>query len=385
MGWVARSLALHQGFSSPFLPDTGPTALMPPLFPYLLSLIFRLTGIYTLASAFLILLVQSLCSVFTCVPVFLIARRLYTVRAGMWAVWVWAFYPYAVYYSAGEVWDYSVTALLFSCFLALLLQLHHDSPAKLWRNAGLLIGVAALSNPSILPAALFLATITVRFHRNLLQTHLLKLGILLGAVLVVLLPWSIRNAMVMRVAVPVRDGFWLEMWAGNHGDTFATNPPSAHPATNPAEMALFMQQGETRYLATKRHLALDWARQHSAQFLTLTIRRIIRFWAGYWSVDASYLKQESFELANVFFCGTVTLLMAFGLRRLFIRHHRNAARVVSVLLIFPLPYYLTHASMDYRQPVEPLIVVLVTLGVLPLRGLYCSPKVGSVEAQIETR
>jgi hypothetical protein len=34
MGWIARSLALGHWFSSPFFPSTGPTALVPPLFPY---------------------------------------------------------------------------------------------------------------------------------------------------------------------------------------------------------------------------------------------------------------------------------------------------------------------------------------------------------------
>jgi hypothetical protein len=40
MGWVARSIALGHGFSSPFFPATGPTALVPPLFPYLIAGIF---------------------------------------------------------------------------------------------------------------------------------------------------------------------------------------------------------------------------------------------------------------------------------------------------------------------------------------------------------
>jgi hypothetical protein len=45
MGWVARSIASGHGFSSPFFPSTGPTALMPPLFPYLLACVFRVCGV----------------------------------------------------------------------------------------------------------------------------------------------------------------------------------------------------------------------------------------------------------------------------------------------------------------------------------------------------
>jgi hypothetical protein len=32
------------------------------------------------------------------------------------------------------------------------------------------------------------------------------------------------------------------------------------------------------------------------------------------------------------------------------------------LLVFPLPYYVTHASMDYRQPIESVILVMVVAG-----------------------
>ena len=32
---------------------------------------------------------------------------------------------------------------------------------------------------------------------------------------------------------------------------------------------------------------------------------------------------------------------------------------LATVLVFPLPYYLTHASMDYRQPIESVILVLV--------------------------
>ena len=46
MGWIARALAGGHGFSSPYFPITGPTAMQPPLYPWLLSLVFRLFGTY---------------------------------------------------------------------------------------------------------------------------------------------------------------------------------------------------------------------------------------------------------------------------------------------------------------------------------------------------
>jgi hypothetical protein len=71
MGWIARSLALGHWFSSPSFPSTGPTALVPPLFPYLLASVFRTFGLYTAKSAFVILSLDSLLSALTCIPIYL--------------------------------------------------------------------------------------------------------------------------------------------------------------------------------------------------------------------------------------------------------------------------------------------------------------------------
>src|ERR1039457_5685633 len=51
MGRVARSIVTGQGFSSPYTQPTGPTALLPPMYPLLLAGVFKLFGVYSVASA----------------------------------------------------------------------------------------------------------------------------------------------------------------------------------------------------------------------------------------------------------------------------------------------------------------------------------------------
>jgi len=48
---IASHIVRGQGFSSPFHQDTGPTAWVAPVYPYLVALVFRLFGIYSVASA----------------------------------------------------------------------------------------------------------------------------------------------------------------------------------------------------------------------------------------------------------------------------------------------------------------------------------------------
>ena len=75
MGRVGRSIALGQGFSSPYEGDTGPTAWEPPLYPYLIGAVFKVFGIYTQASAWVLLSINSLFATLTCIPIFFIAQR----------------------------------------------------------------------------------------------------------------------------------------------------------------------------------------------------------------------------------------------------------------------------------------------------------------------
>ena len=75
MGRIGRSLAQGQGFSNPFSETTGPTAWEPPLYPFLIAGVFKLFGIYTHASALVLLSINSLFSALTCIPIFLIAKR----------------------------------------------------------------------------------------------------------------------------------------------------------------------------------------------------------------------------------------------------------------------------------------------------------------------
>ena len=117
VGWVARSIAWNRGFSSPFYLLSGPTALLPPLYPYLLSVIFRVFGVYSAASALTILTLNSLFSSLTCVPIYLATRLSLNTRVAMFAGWGWAIYPFAIYFSAGRVWgvlaDFSSADHLF--------------------------------------------------------------------------------------------------------------------------------------------------------------------------------------------------------------------------------------------------------------------------------
>ena len=66
MGSIGASLASGHGFSNPFGAVTGPTAWEPPLYPYVIAGVFQVFGIYSRASAFVLLALNSVFSALTC-------------------------------------------------------------------------------------------------------------------------------------------------------------------------------------------------------------------------------------------------------------------------------------------------------------------------------
>jgi len=122
--------------------------------------------------------------------------------------------------------------------------------------------------------------------------------------------------------------------------------------------------GETAYLAEKHDLSVHFIRQHPRYFTAVTLRRVLRYWTSFWSFDRGYLKREPFDIPNWFFCTGLTLLMLRGIGSWLRQDWRSVMPYLALVVLFPIPYYLTHASMDYRQPIEPQILALVIVGMV---------------------
>jgi 4-amino-4-deoxy-L-arabinose transferase-like glycosyltransferase len=377
MGWIARALASGHGYSSPYFPWSGPTALQPPLYPALLSVVFRLFGIYTLTSGFVILTINSLLSAFTCIPVYFSAEYSLGKRGAKIAAWAWAFYPFAIYFSAGRVWEYALTGLLFTICFCIAQRIHRATSPLAWLGWGALFGVTALSNPAVLSTLPFLLLLALyQVHRSG-RRWFLPGALTALAALAVLTPWTVRNYRVLGILCPVRDNFWLEIYTDNFGNAYLdrSSPPSAdnrpYPASSPAEMQKFLSMGEPAWLKQKHTLAIEDL-HHNPRFSFLaykTMRRIFYYWTGYWSFSSEELRDQPYEPANVFYVGCVTLLMLRGILR-FWRFNRAALLPYLVLIgFFPLTYYITHPLMDYRHPIEPAIIILAISGAIPWKRL----------------
>jgi 4-amino-4-deoxy-L-arabinose transferase-like glycosyltransferase len=379
MGMVGRSVATGKGFSSPFPPDTGATAWLGPVYPALIAGVFKVFGLFTAASAIALLALNSLFSALTCIPVFLIARKTMGERQARWAVWIWALFPYAIYLSAGRIWENALSALLLTALVWYTLVLEERGNTTLWAGYGALWALTALTNAGVCvllpPLGLWIAWRRSREGKPWLRDATVSALVLAALVT----PWEIRNEKTFQRFVPLRDNFWMEMRVGNTGDLSDIYPDWAHPGRSPRELELYQQLGETGYLGHMRDVATAFIRQYPGAFVSLCVRRFIYTWTGFWSTNPVFMKDEPFQFPNTFFCTSVTILALLGLRRMWRYRREWAGPYVIALVFFPLIYYITHPGIEYRHPIDPLIVILEAGAVVEFLRRPSPGKIGQSE------
>src|SRR5580700_11488939 len=190
MGRIGAAIASGHGFSNPFVAPTGPTAWEPPLYPYLIAGVFQVFGIYSRASAFVLLSINSFFSGLTCIPIFLIARRMFSEKVAVASAWTWALLPYVMYWCTRWVWETSLSALLLALIFWLALTLEERDGLKPWLEFGLLWGIAAL-NSTVLLSFLPASGVWAWYHRARRHKRSLA-GVVVASVVFIacVAPWT---------------------------------------------------------------------------------------------------------------------------------------------------------------------------------------------------
>src|SRR5882724_5687645 len=145
MGRIGAALASGRGFSDPFGPPTGPTAWEPPIYPHLIAGVFQVFGVYSKVSAFVLLTINSIFSALTCIPIFLIAKRIFSEKVAVGSAWAWALLPNVMFWCTRSVWETSLAALLLAVIIWLTLTLEERDGLAPWVTFGLLWGIVALN------------------------------------------------------------------------------------------------------------------------------------------------------------------------------------------------------------------------------------------------
>lgn len=364
MGRIGRSIAQGNGFGNVYEGLTGPTAYEPPLYPYLVGGVFKLFGIYTPLSAFVLLSINGFFSALTCIPIFRIARRSFGASVAVGAAWTWAFYPIAIYWSATWIWETALSTLLLAVLFWVTLTMDEHPGLRPWIWFGFLWGITALSNAtlvSFLPASGLWAA-----HQHVKRNKPWLLGAVVASLLffACLTPWQIRNYQTFRHFFFVRDDFGMNLRVGNGPEAQGAWLKSQLPSMNPAEFARYVSMGETAYTAAKEHQALQFIKQNPGRFFVLCVKRFLYYWGGnphYWGGNPHPSVFHVATLARLFkipFESATSAICFWGLIRSVKKRVPGAWLFFWIILLYPAVYYITFPNLRYRQPLEPFIIIL---------------------------
>jgi hypothetical protein len=355
LGFLACSLSSGHGLLSPFGGSTGPTAFLAPGYPAVLGLIFYFFGSYSFTSAAVMMALQTMFAVLTVGAIMYVARRLFGTPTARLAGVFWAVSPPLLWLPAVP-WETGLSALLLIGTIAM--ALNQASPVW-WAMMGAYCGLSMLVNPS-LTLALFAILGWAAYQNGSRSSSGILTCVLV--LLAVFAGWPIRNARVLHAFIPLRSNFGYELWQGNHAGASGLFNPTLEPLQNKQEYSDYAREGEVVYMQNKSALAKIYIRAHPAEFIRLSATRVIRFWTGAGSAENSALV----ELHAV----TTSLLGLLGLATLFERRRSAAMLFLLPILVFPLPYYITHPDFRFRLLLDPLLTILSAYAVTRLNSYW---------------
>ena len=224
---VAHSLAAGRGFVT-FLGE--PTAQWPPGYPFLLAALFKLVGIFHLPGNDIIYpkILNALGGGLTCLLIYLIGVKVFNRRVGLLAAFLFAVFLGQIFYSTLIMTEALTPTYLSLLLLLTVLWVVPQQNPRWYRPVllGGLFGVFMLSRGEaavlLVMTLLLWRLVTPTWRRFAAQS-----GLFVAAAALVVLPWTVRNAVQMHAFVPVMSATGHTLLAGQQPDPY--NPDHVFP------------------------------------------------------------------------------------------------------------------------------------------------------------
>ncbi|MFL5843310.1 MAG: ArnT family glycosyltransferase [Solirubrobacteraceae bacterium] len=366
---LARSLVDHHQYTSSAYAALGSaTAYRPPAYPYFLAGVYEIFGQAWTAGR----IAGAVLGTGTVFLVWELARRVAGQDVARWAGLVAALAPPLAWTSTGLVSENLYLPLLLGAVLLILR--HRARPAgRLPILAGLVLGAVVLTRSNAIVVLVPLLAGIWPARRRWQDA-----GLLLAGFVIALVPWTIRNAVVMDTFAPLGTQSGISM-AGvlNEGATGSAYYGVWRPPDKVAALAPYVRRpdiDETRLDSKLRHLALDFAGDHPSYLLHVTYHHVWQLLELRDVRITSSNSQREFGMPTGFARktsrGGALLLMALALagaftlaarRRLWRREHVWLWAVPVLVTVTLLPLV---GAPRYRLSLDPFLCVFAGAALL---------------------
>jgi hypothetical protein len=387
---LAEQLAHGGGYIRPFdnllLHVQRPTAEYPPLFPTVLSLTARL-GAHSVEQQ---RMVAACIGAGTVTLVGLLGRRVASPAVGLIAAALAAVYP-MLFLSEATLMAESLYVALATLVLLLAYRAYDDPKPARFAALGVAIGFATLTRAEGILLGVVIVIPLGFFLRNLApRDRVARVAIALGLAIVVIAPWTVRNAVRFHAFVPVSNnvatlvdgancdatyggpqlGLWRESFS-QAGDKARTLPQGEACFEGFDIADPHFDEAKAASLHTRA--GLGYARRHLGSQPKVATVRILRTWGLYAPADqVSFESLEgrprAWQMRATFMYWVLAPLAIAG--AVVLRRRRRllwplAATAVTVTLVAAS----TYGQQRFRIAAEPAILVLAAVAVHALGRL----------------
>lgn len=358
---VSLNLARYGEFANPYILPTGLTAHVAPGYPLVLGVIFRLFGEGVegeLVKQVVACVASSLRAAL--LPILGAALGLSLVECAV-AGALGAFFIGAFDTELKGDWEGPLAAAVLMLLLlwAIRWKQSPDWQARSLFAYGLAWGIALLISPSLLPVLFgIVAAGAIYVGRNRPKHYAKTLLYMAIGVVLILVPWIIRNQLRLGGFVWGRDNFGLEMWVSNGPGAHWSNPRNGpriykvHPLRSPEAAEQVRMHGEIAFNRRCMDEARTWVISQPAEFARLTALRAVHFW-----FPPGRNRVHQIGLAVV----TLAAWVGFGFARA--RSGEMFAMVCIIWLTYPLAYYVVQWSSRYRVPIDWTLILCVSIAI----------------------
>ncbi|MEJ2721014.1 MAG: glycosyltransferase family 39 protein [bacterium] len=370
---IASNLADGAGYR---LADGQITARRPPLYPLVLSLVYRVTGGAPAAAR----IFQALLGALIVWLVFLVSKRLLTPRAAWVAAGLAALNPFLIFVSG-----YLLTENLYIVLLLLILLIA-PQPTWRWRMSapmGVLLGLCMLARPTAFGIAVWIVAFDVLLGGGRVREKILRSVVVFAVAGLVVLPWAARNHAVFGKWLFTTTHGGVTFYQGNNGAVLEY--PQYHGGVAPLYMLpgyeTLEREPEVQKDEDARAMGMRFLEENKRRVPVLVWRKFARFWrfrsdtgmsglkSGWWFDRGSVLGRLAGSL-DVGFAYAVVVIPLFVVGVFVsLRAWRRYVYLYGLLVVHSAAALVFHGSLRMRVPIEPVIAMFAayTIDVLVQR------------------
>ena len=359
---TANLLASGHGLIRPYDFYIGhvihPTAEFPPLFPFTLAAGSWFGATSVTSQRIFTCILGSL----TVIVVACLGRRINGRTTGLIAAAIAAVHPLLIGSDAVAMSE-TLDALVVAVVLLVALRAISVPGSRRWALLGVLLGATVLTRgENLLLVAVVAVPVAVLSRRRMG----IALGIIAVSALVVVLPWTIRNALTFKSFVPIADD--------SGGAISGANCP---PAYYGAQAGLWLYScnvpvdvhglDEAQASARYRHLGLTYVQSQLRSVPRIVVIRVLRTWGLYRAgqqVDYETLEGRTrwFQRDGQILDWLLYVPAAIGTVSLFRRNRAVTVVLLAPILVTTVTAAFTYGNERFREPAEAVLVILAVVG-----------------------